>query len=99
LLSRLYYALGKVKRKVLSITGNQWPRSGVEVKIYFFMTSAIEGVCGQHQAPAALILETLGSLSTEGWFGPRPVWKCERNLAPPGLDPRTVQPVVCGYNN
>ena len=30
-------------------------------------------------------------------MGPGPVWKGVENLAPPGFDPRTVQPVASRY--
>jgi hypothetical protein len=36
------------------ITGHQGPRGGVEVQHYLFSTSVLEGVGGQHHAPAAL---------------------------------------------
>jgi len=31
-----------------------------------------------------------------GW-PPRPVWTGAENLAPPGFDPQTIQPVVSHY--
>jgi len=33
-----------------------------------------------------------------GW-APGPVWKGAENLAPPGFDPRTVQPVASRYTD
>ena len=33
-----------------------------------------------------------------GW-APGPVWKGAENLAPPGFDPRTVQPEVSRYTD
>ena len=33
-----------------------------------------------------------------GW-APGPVWTCAENLAPPGLDPATVQPVASRYTD
>jgi hypothetical protein len=33
-----------------------------------------------------------------GW-APDPVWTCAKNLAPPGFDLRTVQPVVIRYTD
>jgi hypothetical protein len=33
-----------------------------------------------------------------GW-APGPVWMVAENLAPPGFDPRTVQPVASRYAN
>jgi hypothetical protein len=35
----------------------------------------------------------------EAEWGPGPVWTCAKNLAPPGFDPRTVQPVVNHYTD
>jgi len=35
-------------------------------------------------------------LQEAGW-APGPVWKSAENLAPPGFDPRTVQPVASKY--
>jgi hypothetical protein len=67
-----------------------------------------------HQGPRggrgiALLILNLGS--RRGWVvstTPRPlypvpiiqeVWTCAKNLAPPGIDPRTVQPVVSCYTD
>jgi hypothetical protein len=33
-----------------------------------------------------------------GW-APGPVWRCAKNLAPTGFDPRTVQPVASRYTD
>jgi len=33
-----------------------------------------------------------------GW-APGPVWTDAENLAPPGIDPQTVQPVACSYTD
>jgi hypothetical protein len=32
-------------------------------------------------------------------LAPGPVWTCAKNLAPPGFNPRTVQPVVSRYTD
>ena len=58
------------------------------------------GVGGQHHAPAALpqgknrypLYRRLGR--PQG-----PVWKVAENLAPPGFDPPTVQPVASRYTD
>ena len=64
-------------------------------------TSALDGVGGQHHAPAALppgktrypLYRKLGGPSG-------PVWTCAENLASPlGFDPRTVQPVASRYTD
>ena len=63
------------------------------------MTTALEGVRGQRHAPAALYPEKdpVPIVQEAGW-APGPVWAAE-NLAPPGCDPRTVQPVVSRYTD
>jgi hypothetical protein len=43
----------------------------VEVELYSFFTSALEGVGGQHPAPAALPPGKTPTLCTGGWVGPR----------------------------
>ena len=61
-------------------------------------TSALDGVGGQHHAPAALppgktrypLYRRLGG--PQSWSGR--VWKIS---PPPGFDPRTVQPVASRY--
>ena len=58
------------------------------------------GVGGQHHAPAAF---TTGKVPVPivqkaGWAS-GPVWKGAENLASPGFDPRTVQPVASCYND
>jgi hypothetical protein len=52
------------------------------------------GVGGQRQAPAAFApgKDPVSVLQEAGW-GPGPVWIGAENLAPPGFDPWTVQPV------
>jgi len=35
----------------------------------------------------------------EDVWAPEPVWTGSENLAPPGFDPRTVQPVASRYTN
>jgi hypothetical protein len=49
---------------------------------------------GQRHAPAALFpgKEPVTIVQEAGW-APGPVWTGAENLAPPGFDPRTVQPV------
>jgi len=48
------------------------PIEEVEVELYSFLTTALEGVRGQCHAPAALYpREKPGTHCTEGWVGPR----------------------------
>jgi hypothetical protein len=59
------------------------------------MTTALEGVRGQRHAPAVLYSEKdpVPFVLEAGW-APGPVWTGAENLAPPGFDPRTVQPIA-----
>jgi hypothetical protein len=60
----------------------------------------VEGVCGQHHAPAAF---TPGKepvpITQQAWWAPEPVWIGAENLAPPGYDPRTFQPEASRYTD
>ena len=57
------------------------------------MTTTLEGVSGQQHAPAILHpRERPGTHCPEGWGQGYSGWA--ENLAPPGFDPRTIQPVV-----
>jgi len=49
-------------------------------------------VGGQRHDPAALPRERHGTHCIGGWVGPKVGLEGAENLAPPGLDPRTVQP-------
>ena len=63
-----------------------------------FMTAALEGVSGQQHAPSVLYpRERPGAHCTGGWVGPRAGSGRAENLALPGFDPRTVQPVASRY--
>jgi hypothetical protein len=44
-------------------------------------------------------LERPGTHCTGGWVGPGAGWKGAENLATPGFDPRTLQPVVSRYTD
>jgi hypothetical protein len=64
------------------------------------LITAIDGVGGQHHAPAALPPRETDYLSyrrlvgTLGWSG-----QVRNNWRPPGFDPRTVQPVASRYTS
>jgi hypothetical protein len=57
-------------------------------------------VCGQHHAPAAFTpgKDPVSIVQEAGW-APELVWIGAENLAPPGFDPRTFQPVASHYTN
>jgi hypothetical protein len=57
-------------------------------------------VCGQHHAPAAFTRgkDPVPIVQEVGW-APEPVWIGVENLAPPGFDPRTFQPVASRYTD
>ena len=65
------------------------------------LTSALDGVGGQHHAPAALPLEGPGTHCTVGCMGPRTGLYLygKSNPPPQGFDPRTVQPVASRYTD
>jgi hypothetical protein len=98
LCSELILYIKKVEGKVHPCTGTEAlyrPIGGVEVQLYSFMTTALEGVRGQRHAPAALYpRERPGTHCTEeaGW-ATGPVWTGAETLAPTGIRSRTVQPV------
>jgi hypothetical protein len=50
------------------------------------------GVGGQRHVPAALLPGKKPVTHCIGWI-PRQVWTGTEHLTPPGIDPRTVQPV------
>jgi hypothetical protein len=57
-------------------------------------------MCGQHHDPAAFTpgKDLVPIVQEAGWV-PEPVWIGAENLAPPGFDPRTFQPVVSRYTD
>ena len=72
----------------------------MEVLVNSFLTSALEGVCGQHHAPAAFTprKDPVPIVQEAGWT-PEPVWIGAENLDPPGFDLRTFQPVASRYTD
>ena len=87
--------LGKGKGKVTPLPVRLWPRGWVEVQLYSSMTAALEG----GEWSAARPGRTLPPEKTRYPLyrrlgGPQGRSGRAENLAPPGFDPRTVQPVV-----
>ena len=57
-------------------------------------------MCGQHHAPAAFTPgKDLAPIVQEAGWAPEPVRIDAENLASPGFDPRTPQPVACRYTD
>jgi hypothetical protein len=87
----------KGKDKVHSRTGHEGPEGGNST---LPLTSAIDGVGGQRQAPAALppgktqypLYRRLGG--SHGRSG-----QIRKSRPPPGFDPRTVQLVASRYTD
>ena len=77
------------------------PIGGVEVYLYSFLTTTLEGVRDQRHAPTALYpRERHGTHCTGGWVGPRAgMDKCGKFHPPPGFEPWTAQPVESRYTD
>ena len=77
------------------------PIGGVEVHLYSFLTTVLEGERSQRHAPAAYYpREKPGAHCTGGWVGSRVVLdRCGKSLPPPVFDPWTAQPVVSRYTD
>ena len=87
--------ISKGKGKVFPLQARLWPRRWVEVKLYFSMTAALEW----GEWSAARPGRTLPPGKTRYPLyrrlgGPQGRSGRAENLAPPGFDPRTVQPVA-----
>ena len=89
-----------LKGKVFLLQARLWPGGWVEVKLYPFLTTALERAEWSAACPGRTLPpeKTRYSLyrrlgGPQGWSG-----RAE-NLAPPGFDPRIVQPVVSRYSD
>jgi len=67
----------------------------VEVQLNSFLTSALEGGVWSASRPGRLYphKDPLPIVQEAGW-APEPVWIGAENLASPGFNPRTFQPVA-----
>jgi len=76
------------------------PIGGVQLELYSFLTTALEGVWGQRRAPAALYpgKDPIAIVQEAGW-APGPFWTGAENLAHTGIRSRTVQPVASRYTD
>jgi len=74
------------------------PIGGVEVQLYSFLTTALEGgAVGVTPLPFFTPGKTRYPLY-RGWVGPRAgLDMCGKSRPPPGFHPRTVQPVASRY--
>jgi hypothetical protein len=88
------------KAKSSPITGLNRPRGRVEVWLYSFLTSALEGGGWSASRPGRFTpgKDPVLIVQEAGWAS-GPVWSCAKNFAPPGFDPRTVQPVASHYTD
>ena len=89
-----------IKGKVIPLQARLWPRGRVEVQLYSSMTTALEG--GEWSAARTGRTLSLGKT----WYplyrrlgAPQGRSGRAENLAPPGFDPRTVQPVASRYTD
>jgi hypothetical protein len=73
-------------------------KEGFVLKMQLLLRSVKGGGCGQHHAPAAFTpgKDPAPIVQEAGW-APEPVWIGAENLAPPGFDPRTFQPIESLY--
>jgi len=71
----------------------------VEVKLYSFLPTTLEGGEGSESRPGrSLPPKRPGTHSTGGWVGPK-AGLDRKNLVPTGIRSRTVQPVVSRYTD
>jgi hypothetical protein len=96
----LEYRNRKGKGKGNPVTGPGEPIGWVELQLNSFLTSAQKVVCGQHHGLAAFNpgKDPVTIVQKAGW-ATEPVWIGAENLAPPGFDPRTFQPVASRYTD
>jgi hypothetical protein len=88
------------KRNGQPRTGHEGPWGEQRYSSTLSLTSALDGVGGQHHAPATLPWERepIPIVQEAGWAS-GPLWTGTENLAPPGFDPWTVQPIASGYTD
>jgi hypothetical protein len=90
-----------IQYKFHPVTGHEGPEGEQMYSSTLPLTSALDGVGGQHHALAALppgktwypLYRRLGGGPRAGLDG------CGKSRPPPGFDPRTVQPVASRYTD
>jgi hypothetical protein len=76
------------------------PIGGVEVLLYPFMTTALEGVRGQRHAPAALYpRKDPVPIAQEAGWAPGPFWTGAGNFAPTGFRSQDPQHLASRYTD
>jgi hypothetical protein len=90
----------KRKGKGYPITGHEGAEGEYRYSSTLSITSALHVLGGQRHAPAALPPERdpVPIVQEAGW-APGQVWTGAENLAPPGFDPWTLQPVASRYTD
>ena len=96
----LKWLIVKGKGKVFPLQARLWPRGWVEVYLYSSVTASLE----RGEWSAARLGRTLPPGKTRypftgGWVGPMAGLDGRKNLAPPGFDPRIVQPLFSRYTD
>jgi hypothetical protein len=68
------------------VTGLKWPRGWIEVWLYPFLTSALEGGGCSVPRPGRFTLgkDPVPIVQEAGW-APGPAWTCAKNRAPTGV--------------
>ena len=95
-----YTYKGKGKVIFHPITGHECPELKRRRSSTLSLTSSIDGVGVNATARPLYTRERLGTLCLRGWVGPRAgLDRCGISSPPPGLDPRTVQPVASRYTD
>jgi hypothetical protein len=95
----IYCAYGKSKG--YPISGHQGPTGGIEVYIYSFSTSALEGGGWSAPRPGRFTpgKDPVPIVQKSGW-APGPVWTCAKILAPTGIrSPDRPSPVASRYTD
>jgi len=89
-----------VKGKVHPRTGHESPEGELSYSSTLSLTSALDGSSWSTPRPRRFTPEkgSVPIVQKTGW-APGSVWTVAENLAPPGLDIRTIEPVASRYTN
>jgi hypothetical protein len=90
----------KGKGKVHPRTGHKGPEGEHRYSYTLYLTSVLEGVSGQHHAPAALPLERDPvPIVQEARWAPGRSGRVRKISPSPEFDPQTFQPVASRYTD